>query len=254
MIALRRIALTACLLSLGLAGAPAEVAAGTFTMTPLRLEFDAKTKTGVVKVTNSGSERVVVQLLPMEWRQDAEGKDEFRPSKELVVFPKIIDIEPAKEATVRIGYQGPAAREREHTFRLFSQELPVKRPGEAVVGLAVGFSIPVFVKAERPQPQPTLEPPVMADGVVTVRVVNSGNRHLQVGRILVTGLDAANAVIFSKDRSGWYLLPAVSRRYTFVLTTPECRNARMIRVAVDLGDTGPALEARLPVAVTACPR
>ena len=142
-IALRLAALLAAALPL------APLQAGDFGVSPIRVDLDRSTRTQVVRVTNDDERLLSFQMRMMEWTQDAEGRDRYADSADLVFFPQQMQV-PAKESrVVRLGYRQPPGP-TERAYRLYVAELPrgtqPGEPGKAMVEVAVRFGVPVFVR------------------------------------------------------------------------------------------------------------
>src|SRR3989304_460901 len=82
---------------------PGVARAGEWRVTPIRLVFDRGEKSGVVTVSNEGDEKIELQMSASEWTQDAEGKDRYAETNDLVFFPKIMTIESKQERILRGG-------------------------------------------------------------------------------------------------------------------------------------------------------
>src|SRR5271169_3390931 len=68
--------------------------AGLFGITPIRVDLDRENRTGSFTVTNDDPDKALqMQAKLMEWTQDAEGKDIYAPSNDLVFFPQIFSVE-----------------------------------------------------------------------------------------------------------------------------------------------------------------
>ena len=57
---------------------------------------------------NEGEDKITVQLNAKSWDQDDQGTDNYSETRDIVFFPKILEVEPATERIIRIGYQGEA--------------------------------------------------------------------------------------------------------------------------------------------------
>src|SRR5262245_14939606 len=77
--------------------------AGSFSVSPLRIDLDANHPTSTFQIRNDSDEKIVVQIAAAEWRQAADGTDLYEPSTELVLFPKIVEIEKGAAKSVRLG-------------------------------------------------------------------------------------------------------------------------------------------------------
>ncbi|MGE5662945.1 MAG: molecular chaperone, partial [Deltaproteobacteria bacterium] len=62
-------------------------------MSPIRLDLGRDAKTGVVTVMNDGEEKLQLQISAPEWTQDAEGKDVYAESADLVYYPKMMAVD-----------------------------------------------------------------------------------------------------------------------------------------------------------------
>jgi fimbrial chaperone protein len=231
---------------------PAYALAGSFKVVPIKLFLDARTKTSVLKVTNDGTEKVTVQLDAKEWSQDEVGKDRYEETKDIIFFPKIADIEKGEERIIRVGYRGKKTAATERTYRLFVQELPVAKPGEMVLKLALRFGIPIFIKPLKEASERAIEKVELKEGRVLVTVKNNGNNHFVVSKIKAVGLDGSGGEVFSRDTGGWYVLAGVSKRYAVDIPEQECLKASVINVAVEVERT--SMDAHVDVDSAQCQR
>ena len=216
---------------------PLIASAGSFRAVPVKLYLDARTKTAVLKVTNDGEEKVTVQLEAVSWRQDNDGKDIYEPTKDIVFFPKIADIEQGQEKIIRVGYEGKKAtapESTEKTYRLFIQELPVSKPGEVAIKMAIRMGLPIFVAPEtKAVKQGIIEKMALSDGSLTVKVRNAGNSHLILSRIKAKGIDGAGGEAFSAESPGWYVLAGSARGFAVDVGKADCLKAREIKAEAE---------------------
>ena len=59
---------------------------GEFRVTPIRLDFDRGTKSGVVTIVNEGGDKLNVQMKAFEWTQNADGKDQYTEANDIIFF------------------------------------------------------------------------------------------------------------------------------------------------------------------------
>ena len=229
---------------------PTLVFAGSFKAVPIKLFFDAGSRTSLLKVTNQGDEKVTVQLDAKEWSQNEKGQDIYEETKDIVFFPKIADIEEGEERIVRIGYQGQNVLLQEKTYRLFLQELPISKPGEMALKFALRLGIPVFVNPKQARTEWAINGVDLSKGILTVKVRNSGNIHFIVSKIKAVGLDGSGKEVFSRDINGWYTLAGVSKHFAVGVSHEECLSSKAINVAVEVDNTWK--EARLDVNKSMC--
>lgn len=247
--------LRAAAVLLALLSVPAFAAAvrgGEWRVSPIRLDLGRDAKTGVLTVINEGDEKLQFQMSAREWTQDAEGKDAYEDSGDLVYYPKIMAVDGKSERIVRAGLRVPAAG-KEKAYRLFIEEIPAPRKSSgASVAIAVRFGVPVFVKPIKEEPKAEIAAVAMDNGTVSARVRNAGNVHFIIRAVSVTGKSGRGDAVFSKTVDGWYLLPGVSRTYAAAVPAEVCPDVASVDVEVRTDRS--TVAGRLNVDRSMCPR
>src|SRR5262245_3990053 len=233
---------------------PITAAAGSFSVNPLRIDLDANHPTSTFQIHNDGDEKIVVQITAAEWRQAADGADLYEPSTELVLFPKIVEIERGAAKSVRLGLAAASTSDRERAFRVYFDELPVSKPGETAVRLALRLGIPVFVVPSILRTASNIDTVAMHGDTLGARVRNDGNGHVMVRKLVAVGEDHAGAEVFRHEQAGWYVLPGAARTFRLPIPRDECERTTAIRVEAEIEDSRPIrkLEARLMVPGSSC--
>lgn len=199
---------------------------------PIRLDFDKGTKSGVITVSNDSSEKVHLQIKAAEWIQDAEGKDKYSDTSDLVYFPKIMILDKNEEKVLRTGIKASSV-EKEKTYRLFIEEIPQPSKAEgASVAVAIRFGVPIFIKPEKEEARGEVEKIEMSKGVLKAVVKNSGNVHLMIVSINIKGNNKEGNEVYSKELSGWYLLNGSSRTYSTDIPQDKCRELEKVSIEV----------------------
>lgn len=231
--------------------APAAARAGAFTVVPVKLEMDARSSSAVLKVTNQGDAQVAVQVSAKSWTQDGEGEPVYEDTPDVVIFPKLLTIDPGEQRLLRVGYRGPKANAAERTYRLFLEELALAGD-EPQSGLAMTLrlGVPLFVVPRRPRPEPALKGLALADGTLGVTVENRGNAHVVVGRITAAGREADGTLRVLAEQQGWYVLAGRTRTFRLRLPPEPCRASRAIELSADADGT--ELSGRLDVDAARC--
>jgi len=240
-----------CLFTVILFLLPCQAVAGSFSVTPIRVFLDSKKNSSAIKIINKGDEKVTVHVKSFVWSQDKDGADKLEPTKEIIFFPKIFSIDAQGERIVRIGYKGEWPV-KEKTYRLFIRELPVKKPGELGLKMALRIGMPVFVSPSDKVEKMAIEKIELAKGKLIVRVKNTGNSHFQVKKIEAAGLDASGKEVFSKEAAGWYVLTGVTKSFFVEISAEECLRSKLIKAAVEVGKS--RMEEQLDVARAMCPQ
>lgn len=206
--------------------------AGEWRVTPIRLDLGRESKTGVITVVNEREERLQVQMKAFEWSQDAEGKDVYVETAEVVFFPRIMVFDKKDEKIIRAGIRNPAAK-TEKTYRLFIEEIPEPRKAEGTnVAIAIRIGVPIFVKPLKEEPRGEIGSVDVSRGAFRARVRNTGNVHFIIRSVVVRGKDAAGAETFSKELSGWYLLAGAERTYAAEVPPEKCPDTAAVEVEV----------------------
>ncbi len=205
---------------------------GEFRVAPIKLEFDKGAKSGVITVINEGRERMNLQVAVSEWTQDAEGKDAYTETSDIVFYPKIMTIEAGDQHIIRAGVKGPLPL-REKTYRLFIEEIPEPKKAEgAKVTIAIRFAPPIFVKPPAETGSGSIEKIDLSNGRLTAVVKNTGNVHVTVTSVTMRGAASDGREVFSREIAGWYLLNGVSRTYATEIPPDVCRT--MSRIEIDV--------------------
>jgi fimbrial chaperone protein len=213
---------------------PARGLAGSFTVTPTRVVLDAHRSTALLQIHNEGADPVVIQLSGMDWTQDQAGADRLQPTGDLVIFPKMLSLAPGEQRVVRLGFPNAAPPDRERAFRLYAEELPVSGPGQTDLRMALSLSVPVFVRPGKEIRDTAIDGLGLAGGRLLVQIRNSGNAHILVPKLHVSGIGASGSVVFSRESSGWYVLPGASGRFELAISPEECLQSRAAQVSADL--------------------
>ena len=206
--------------------------AGEWKVTPIRIELDKNAKSGVVTIVNEGTEKLNVQMKAFEWTQDAEGKDVYTETEDIIFFPKIMTIEKQEERILRAGIKIPAVA-KEKTYRLFVEEIPEPRKSEGInVAIAIRFGVPIFVKPIKVEAKGEMQKVELSKAVVTAVVKNTGNVYFMINSVNIRGKNDKGEEIFIKDINGWYLLSDVSRIYSAEVPQEICKDVAKIDVQV----------------------
>lgn len=187
--------------------------AGTFSISPLRVELSSESQTGALTIRNQDDAPVVVQAQAMLWQQDA-GQEQLTPSRDVLVSPAVFTIPGNGSQLVRVALRVPVDAQRELSYRVILTEVPQKAsPDFTGLNVALRLSLPVFVApVTAAKPQLEWSAARNADGAVTITAFNSGNAHDRILSFSAAPATGAAAAI-SHDVAA-YLLPGRSRTWT----------------------------------------
>ena len=217
---------------------PTCATAGEWGVSPLRLDLTPAAKSAVVTVTGKTGPGQFLQVSAMRWTQDAEGRDHYEETGDLVFLPKSADLAKGKQL-IRVGIEKPVG-DVERAYRLFIRETPPpedpNRKG-AQIAVVVDFALPVFVRPAKLAPAVEIRDAKVDKGMLSLTVTNTGNT-----RVILESLTAGKAQF--KDFRNWYLLTGASRRYTAILPREACNGPLTVQLKTAV------LSAKREVAVT----
>ena len=204
-------------------------AGAEFSVSPIRAELRAGALNESFTVTNYAATPLRVTVKLMEWTQDAEGKDVYRESSDLIYFPRQLELPPDARRLVRVGAKTPGATV-ERAYRLYFEDEPPPAPstGRAQVAINFRFGVPVFLPPPNGAAVPEVTQPVLEKGRLSVTVRNTGNQHFRLSKVSFT--DGAG---FTRDVAGWYSLAGSTRQYATAVPPEICRSAKAFTITLE---------------------
>jgi fimbrial chaperone protein len=240
-----------CVIAIAVAGLAALALpawAGSFSVSPLRAELGEKAKSASFTVVNASSAPLGFQVTARKWTQDSSGNDVYEDSKDLVVFPKQLELPPNGKRIVRVGIEG-APPATEAAYRVFIEELPPAASGsggrKGTVSVVGRFALPVFVKPASAKGKVVIESASAKDGSYTVRLTNAGN-----SRVHLTQVAAGGAKDTGVELSNPYLLAGAARDFSGPLGA-HCKPGEKVRLTVT-SEVAPKAEKELVLPPDAC--
>ncbi len=211
---------------------PHSASGGEWRVTPISLDLGKNAKSGVITVSNDAAEKLNVQMKAMEWTQDAEGKDVYNETADIIFFPKIMTLGKNEERIIRVGIKTPALT-REKTYRLYVEEIPEPKKAQTTnVAIAIRFGVPIFVKPLKDEEKAEISSIAMSKGLLTAVVKNTGTSHFRITTLSIRGTNSKGEQTFAVELPGWYLLSGVSRTYSTTPARDECLNTSRIEAEV----------------------
>jgi fimbrial chaperone protein len=235
--------------------APVLSYAGKFSVSPVIATLGESKKIDSLALKNESDQPVTIQVKLNEWHQNEEGKDTLTPSDALSYMPRIFQLKPGEERSVRIGFSAKKAPQIEQAYRLYLVEQPQatldpNEKGQLKVALSMG--VPVFVSPKEPvRDKGTMENSSVSKGKVVYSVTNAGNSRLVMKAVTITGFDIAGKELFSKDVGRQYVMAAKKRNFSVPLLPEECAKAAIIGIVGEL-ETGGSLKASVHTPAGAC--
>jgi fimbrial chaperone protein len=211
--------------------APHAAIASNFAVTPTEVDLSPSATSALVTIRNVSKMPLRFEVTVVSWSEDEHGTMTLNPSSDVTFFPKLVELPAGASRNIRIGINAGAARDVERSFRLFVEELPDQSATTAnAVALRTKVGIPVFVRPAKPTRSAAIEGVSVDNGKVLTRIRNTGNLHISVDKIAVTGTGASAAATFTKEGPGWYVLPGATRIFEVPMTATECRSTTQVAV------------------------
>jgi len=192
--------------------------AGTLTTSPVRVDLDAQKKTGILRVTNGGDARTIVQIDAVAWQQE-NGEERYTPTHEVLALPALFELKPGEEQFVRVGMRSFPQTNGEQAYRLYLSEVPDESvPSKESVRVLLRIGIPVFVHTPA-HVAPVLQWQATCAGkTVRLQAVNRGSGHARVLGVTIRKHGEEKALAERKVSD--YILAGVKRAWNFAV--PEC--------------------------------
>jgi fimbrial chaperone protein len=238
-------------LALALMLLPLPAAASNFTVTPIEVNLSASATSGLVTLRNLSKASLRFEITVFRWTESERGEMILQPSSEVTFFPRLIELAAGASRNIRVGVNAGVARDVEQSFRLFVEELPDQSaPTANAVAIRTKLGIPVFVRPAKPARAAAIDAVTVERGRVLTRVRNTGNLHINVQNVVVSGRSASNGAAFSRTAPGWYVLPGATRTFEVPLDASEC--AAATSVAVEVFGHNASIKGSSPVTAAAC--
>lgn len=185
--------------------------AGSFSVTPLRIELSKSESTSIIHLQNIESKPVTVQLYVMAWSHK-DGNDRYTPTRDVIVTPQIFHLRANGLQIIRAGLLKKPEVNEELSYRLFIEEIPEPPAADFKgVQLALKISLPIFVAPEnKSQPDLAFHAEAQSDGKIKIKIFNAGQVHAQIQKIAVFSPKNGERHIANHEKSV-YVLPRQER-------------------------------------------
>ncbi len=196
--------------------------AGSFSVSPTRIQLSGATRTAVMVLRNADSDSLTVQLRLVSWTQGAEG-DVHEKTADLLATPPVFTLGPNSEQVLRIALRVAPDPALERSYRIFFEEVP-KPVSKEFNGLnvALRIGVPIFVAPlQSAKPQLVWQTQLLPDGKVLLEAENRGKLHQQV---LSMDVSLGAETIPLKVGAAKYLLPGAKGQWTLVPAKPVGSN------------------------------
>lgn len=212
----RRAALCAALLLLAvLSFVRSDAHAGMVGVSPLRVYFDADEQSAVVRIQNTGDDKIAMQVEALQWLQAEDGSDQYERTQDVLAVPPIFSLESGEIQLVRVGMLAAQPADTEATYRLLFSEIPppIDNAGGGILRMRIRISMPVFVAPTTvANPALQLVSSAVEDKGLRATFYNIGNTHVRVDELTAVGNDGQ---AIQRREQAFYVLPGAKRDLFF---------------------------------------
>ncbi len=222
--------------ALALAGAALQASAADLEVSPVVVELGAGRRTAILTVRNAGADPARFQARAFTWSNGTDGAMKLAPTRELAVFPPLLELAPGESRNLRLGTEAPALAV-ERAWRITVEELPredAPRAGNRVQVLT-RVGLPVFLA---PAAEPVARGEVgfleRAGGKVRFALRNTGTVRLRPSAVALALVSGKGEALFEAQLQPWYVLPREQRIYEVEPPPGACERAAEMVVTVQL--------------------
>jgi fimbrial chaperone protein len=206
--------------------------AAEFAVFPMGVQFEPGKRSGTVGINNMDKRPIRFQLSLVEWTQDAQGKDIYTASDDLLFFPRQLTVKPGERGIARVGPKRPFTSP-EKAYRLRVEELPdeTAEGNDGKLVMTITFAVPLYLGSLDAKPAVVIAPIQMQKGQLTATVQNSGNAHFRIESLEVKGANG-----YAQQLPGWYLLAGANRQHVWNIPADVCKTPQRLSLTVKVGE------------------
>lgn len=188
-----------------------------YSVTPVIVSLSADRPATTLRVSNTQSQPVTIQVAPYAWFQ-VDGEDQLTDSQAIIAMPPVFTVAPGKTQSLRVGLRDTRLASSEQAFRLILKEVPPA--GGQGLQLALNMSLPVFVKPPTTAAA-KLEWQVQRgeNDAQVLRVENRGNAHSKFNEWQLQ----ADGTTLAGDSGLYYLLAGAAKEWPLPTQTALAR-------------------------------
>lgn len=217
---MKTLSLPGLLLTLLVMVLPTMAHAASLNVAPLSLQLTPPTaSTTQFNVVNTDTVASEYRVEIMAWRQ-VDGEDTYEPTRDVVINPARVTLQPGQRQLFRIGWKGPADLAAEKMYRVYITQVPQSTATTGMV-TALRFGLPLAVSTRAAQPQVKWTAQRRGNDLV-LQVMNSGAGHIRFTNLKVTAADSTTDLPIP-----YYVLPGATRTVVLPNWEPQRRSLRL---------------------------
>ena len=231
---IRRAACAALLLLPAFALLKPQADAATFSVSPTRLELNAKHRTSILTFTNSAQRPLRMQVRTMSWSMASDGAWQLAPSDDLIATPELLEIAPGRSMQLRIGCLAQAGA-KEASYRLLIDELPNldedTAPHGPEIKVLTQVSLPVYLEPSQATRVPLLRAASIEHGELVLAIADAGTQRLDAQNIQLTLTGAAGQPLGHHQQVADYVLAGRTGYVRTKIPPSECTQAGAVTLS-----------------------
>lgn len=204
-----------------------ESQAESIQVSPISVEINEPSLSSTITLKTDAKKPRVAQLRVMRWSQ-VDGKEVLEATDDVVASPPFATLASNTSYTVRIVRQSAAPVLKEENYRLLIDQLPDEQSSKKnVIGIAIRYSLPIFVRPANGGKAVLEWDAELVDGAVKLTAINSGNRGAKLTDLKIS--DGRSFVRFGTNGAAGYILPGQSMSWK--KPAPKGFNAGAVKIS-----------------------
>lgn len=202
-------------------------AAAELEVSPVVVELGPGQRTALLTVRNAGPAPTRLQAKALSWRNGTDGRMTVAPTRELAIFPPLLELAPGETRNLRVGTDAPADAV-ERAWRLTVEELPREDapPSGMRVRVLTRVGLPVFLApSSGAVARGEVQFVERAKGRIRFALRNTGTVRLRPSSAALALVSGGGETVFEKPLETWYLLPREERVYEVEPPPGACERA-----------------------------
>jgi P pilus assembly chaperone PapD len=207
-------------------------------ISPYWLNLPHSQTTAQLDVTNDRDVPVTYEFSAFAWEQRPDDEMVLTPSADITATPDSLTVGPHEKALVKVELAPRAASEVERTYRVKIREASVPRAQDEMMQMLAAMTVPVFVVPEGANASGGIDIAPIKNGKLEFAVQVTGNAHVFVKDVEVSGQDKTGQDTFRFNQAAWYILAGGRRDFHAQLSRKDCNKAAAMKIRAQLLDGG----------------
>jgi len=219
-------------------------------VTPTTINLRPGNASELVTLSNESDNTARFEVTAFAWSESEDGRTDLTPTKDLIVFPALLELPPRGSKKIRLGSERPTAA-GEKSYRLVINELPQAANSASTLQIQVltNMTLPIFLTTTGGAPKVAIEDAKVEKGKLSFAVANHGSSRFVLQNVDVSG-NGKDGRAFDVTQKGWYVLAGGRRKFEVALGGARCRQAS--EIAIKAVTDGPVGETRVALPSDAC--